>query len=448
MDTKINKTNEFRNLISVAKLGTSSQLAKFIDPSDNAPLISCNKHNGDSSSIIHSGSDVKLTPYKYNGGQLYQQDDYIVKLLTTVDWFECSTMGVFLDPKRPQDVICCSDDVYLVKDEKRANGTKHFEHFYLVYLHGELYGSIRTTPRSTVLDADLSIFKIENYILYQRGWLVRFNYVLNEMGVNAYNVSRLDIAIDGAGFMTDYQNVIAGKYKKVGRAKMSTLHEPDGKVEGFYVGSRSSAKFIRCYDKTKELKDNLGKGYISQWWDDNNFFVGAKVERLELTIKGKALKLVKDFDYQELEKPSYLAGIMKAVFNNFYQFKDASNLDSNVSRVSKIEAVEWSYFDALEIDKLSKTNKPNVIWAVQQTIAFMMRESYAGLEAGGGDLWDNAYKKCFDYAIKYGVLDWFKTKLTKWRKEKKYHDKMRKEVAYARKLRFRKGQNSRVFTDS
>lgn len=429
INTKVHQNDNTCKGVSSKNVTYSNELCN----SFTEELKSQDKPTENASSLL-----VNLTPYKYNGGQLYQQDIHVVKMLITVDWFECSTLGVFLDPKEPKDIICCSDEVYLVKDEKRANGTKHFENFYLVYLHGELFGSIRTTPRSPVLDPNLSIFKIENHILYQRGWIVRFDYVIEQVGIKVYNVSRLDVAIDGAGFMADYQNVISGKYKKVGRAKMSTIHEPCGKVEGFYIGSRSSPKFIRCYDKTKELRDNLGKNYITQWWDDNDFFVGDKVERIELTIKNKGLKFIKDFNYADLEKPNYLAGIMEAIFKNFYQFKSVEDKDSNVSRIKKIDAIEWTYFNALDVDKLPKTNKPNVIWALQQTISFLMRESYAGLEVRGENLWDTAYEKCFDYAIKYGILDWFKSKLPKWEKEKKYHNQMRAEVAYARKSRLRK----------
>ncbi len=395
-----------------------------------------------------SGADsVILTPYKYNGGQLYKHCVSVKRMVINVDWFECSTLGCFLDINNPKEVIACSDDVYLVRDEKRPKGTKHFENCYLVYLHGELFGHINTTPRASILDSNLSLFKIENYILYQRGWLARFDYILDSIGIEKYNVSRLDIAIDGAGFINDYEGLVARKYDKVGRAKMTTMHEANGDVEGFYIGSRSSVKFIRCYDKTKELKANEGKGYIKQWWQKNNLQVSQRVERLELSIKRGAIKLIKDFDYSKLENSAYLAGVMKGLFNGLYQFREKKNKDSNVSRLKKYDAVDWSYFDANDVDRVSKTNKPNVIWAAQQTISFTMRESYAGLETKGEDLWDSAYKRSFDLAVKYGILDWFKSKLNKWKKEKKYHDKMRSEVEYAKSTRILIG-NSKIFTDS
>ena len=390
---------------------------------------------------------VKITPYKYNGGQLYKQGESVRKMVITVDWFECSTMGVFLDVSKPQPVIASSGDVYLVRDENRPNGTKHFENCYLVYLHGELFGHINTTPRASILDPNLSLFKIENHILYQKAWVVRLDFVMDAIGIKLHHVSRLDIAIDGAGFVKDYEGLIARKYDKVGKAKMMTIHEGNADVEGFYVGSRSSDKFIRCYDKTRELDKNLSKDYIKDWWDDNNFFVGEKVERIELQLKYGALKLIKDFDYSRVENGAYLAGIMKAVFNGLYRFREKDESQKNKSRLKKFDAVEWSYFEANEVDRLPKTNQPSVVWGAQQTITFTMRESYAGLESGGADLWDSAFKRSYDLAVKYGITDWFSKRLPKWKKEKKYHDLMREEVRYARASR-RKYYTSFAFTDS
>ena len=419
-------------------------MVKINDLQNNAKdSVSITKENN----ILPSKS-VNITPYKYNGGQLYKQGVYIKEMVIIVDWFECSTLGVFVDTKKPQSVIAVSDDVYLLRDENRPNGTKHFQSCYLIYLHGELFGHINTTPRASILDPNLSMFKVENYILYQRGWLARLDYILDTIGLKMYHVSRLDIAIDGKGFISDYEKLVARKYDKVGKAKMTTMHEANGDVEGFYIGSRSSAKFIRCYDKSKELKQNLGKGYISKWWDDNDFFVGDKVERIELSLKYKALKLVKDFDYNRLENGTYLSGVMRTIFNGIYRFREVNKNEKNKSRLKKIDAVEWSYFDANDIDRLPKTNKPSVVWAAQRAITFDMQESYAGLESGGSDLWDTAYKRSFDRAVKYGILDWFKSKLPKWEREKKYHDRMRAEVKNAKRQRKIIGKTSHVFTDS
>lgn len=392
--------------------------------------------------------NVILTPYKYNGGQLYirsQSPDK--KLLIGVDWFECTVNGSFLDNvNNPASVLSFSEgDVVLVKDELRPNGTKHFKHCYQVYLHGERFGILNTTPRSSVISDSLSIIKLDNHILYQRGWVARLEFIMNELGVVLHNVTRLDIAVDGGNFLNDYSNLIAGKYTKVGRATMQTQHTHNGSVQGFYIGTRSSEKYIRGYNKSVELKKSLNKTYISDFWA-NNGLTGDNIERLEITLKRKAMQRIVDFDLGRLEDSEYLSGIMCSQIQKLYVLVPSGG-DSNVTRKKKIQVVDWSYFNAEEVFRETKIKSPSVIWAVQQAVSFEMRESYSGLEDTGGDLWEQAYTKSYSRCEKYGILDWFTGKLDKWRKEKDYHAIMRKRYESVRQMRFNI-KNSAAFTEA
>ena len=398
----------------------------------------------------NSTTNVKIVPYKYNGGQLYiegKKPKELAKYTINPDWVEISTLGRFIDPEKPEDIIYFDDsDIILIRDENRANGTKHFRFVYLIYVDGEQFGHINTIPRSSTLDANISLLKVENYLLYKRGWINDLSDVINSMGVSFYNISRLDIAIDGHGFLSDYGNIITKKYKKVGRAKTSTEHKANGDVEGFYVGSKSSEKFIRGYNKTVELKKSQNKGYIELFWIKNNLDRSKEVERLELTLKSKAIKKVKDFDWTKIGDADYLAGMMKSMLKGFYQFTDNENKDTNVTRKEKIEAVDWSYFDCIKVDRLSKVDKPSVVWAAQQKIRFDMMESYAGLEDTGEHLWENAYAKSYDTAKKYGILKWFGSQLPKWKKKKEFKDLMREKVKEVKADRWRSMEGARMFT--
>ena len=392
-------------------------------------------------------SDVILTPYKYNGGQLYvRRQNPKNKLLIGVDWFECTVNGSFLDnTSNPTDILSFSDgDIVLLKDELRPNGTKHFQYCYEVYLHGERFGLVNTVPRSSVLNDSLSIIKVDNHILYQRGWVARLEFIMNELGVVLHNVTRLDIAIDGGDFLKDYTNLISGKYTKVGRATMQTQHTHNGSVQGFYIGTRSSEKYIRGYNKTLELKKSCNKGYISDFWADNGL-VGDNIERLEITLKRKAMQRIVDFDMGKLEDSGYLAGIMCSQMQKLYVLVPSGG-DSNVTRKTKIQVVDWSFFDAKEVLRRSKVKSPSVVWAVQRAVSFEMRESYSGLEDLGVNLWEQAYTRSYSRCEKYGILDWFTTRLPKWEKEKDYHAIMRKRYDSVRQVRFNM-KNSAAFTE-
>lgn len=384
---------------------------------------------------------VKLKPYKYNGRQLYiRQENKVNPLCISVDWFETTILGNFIDDiDNPKDVISFGDDVYLVRDSKRNGGTRHFKFCYQLYLHGELFGLINTVPRASILDSNLSIIKIENYILYQSAWVIRFEYIIEKLGVSIHNISRLDIAVDGGNFLRDYEMLLSKHYKKVGRATMQTMHKHNGDIEGFYIGSRSSDKLIRGYDKTDKLKSD-SKTYISEMWEANGFDLSEgspNIERLELTMRRDVIKQLVDFDYKMLENSKYLAGIMCTQLKGFYELV-VNDGTKNVTRKKKIQVVDWSYFDAMEIEKLPKTNRPNVVWAVKRTVSFIMRESYAGLDELGTNLWDTAYNESYERCKKYGVVSWFESTLPKWKKEKEYHDLMRKKVKEVKHQRFNK----------
>lgn len=391
--------------------------------------------------------DVILTPYKYNGGQLYvRRQNPEKKLLIGVDWFECTVNGSFLgNTSNPTDILSFSDgDIVLVKDEHRPNGTKHFQYCYQVYLHGERFGIVNTVPRSSVLNDSLSIIKIDNHILYQRGWVARLEFVMKELGVVLHNVTRLDIAVDGGDFLNDYTGLISGGYTKVGRATMQTQHTHNGSVQGFYIGTRSSEKYIRGYNKSLELKKSCNKGYISDFWA-NNGLSGDNIERLEITLKRKAMQRITDFDMGRLEDSEYLAGIMCSQMQKLYVLVPSGG-DTNVTRKTKIQVVDWSYFNAVEVYRETKVNSPSVVWAVQRAVSFDMRESYSGLEDIGVNLWDQAYTRCSARCEKYGILDWFTDRLPKWEKEKDYHTIMRKRYDSVRQMRFNK-KNSIAFTE-
>lgn len=389
---------------------------------------------------------VISTPYKYNGGQLYinshNQEKSAsevgelekAKYTISIDWLEATFSGRFLhlrEYEEPRDVLEFGySGVAMMRDIARWNGTKHYKYAYRMILNGEEIGTILTHPRAKILDRNLSQMRIDNHVLYQKGAIDQMLYVADTIAVTMNNLTRLDIAIDGVNFISDYSNVIQGKYKKIGRAKMATEHQPNGDVEGFYIGRRSSEKFLRGYNKTKELvQASNSKDYIKQFWERNNLdMTRGDIERLEIVMKAKAIKRIKDFDLNQLDKPSYLAGIMRTEFAGWYQFIDAKDKTKNVSRKEKIEAIDWDYFKPTDLEKERKTNKPNVIWAVQRAVTFEMQEFFAGKEVMSDDLFGQVYAKCFTRCERYGILDWFQRKMPYWSKDREYHAEIRAKL--------------------
>ena len=435
------------------------------------------------------GDSVTLTPYKSNGGHNYRTLDLghitqpcqdapdhnfnqlvreclavfnaissirqdfggITRYCINVDWFEATLEGSWLpigSMGEPEKVISLlNGDLILERDPMRWNGTKHYQFCYQVFLYGEPVATIITHPRNAIMGRksagegtrQLSQLRLENHVLYRAEWLQVYRDILEGLGVVLNNITRLDISVDGGPFLEQYRAIISGKYKKVGRAKHACHLDANDQIEGFYIGSRSSERYIRGYSKTSEIKQAGGhKTYITAAWTKSNLEAWNKgageVARLELVLKAKAIAQLSEFDVDRLGTDSYLAGIMRASLSKFYQFVDAEELleTGNITRCARIEAIDWAYFDAHQLERLPTTKKPNVIWAVQRRITFDMLEYWAKVEGNGEELFNQSFAFNYELAKSYGILDWFERKTPYWRQQKDFHELMVQERRRAR----------------
>lgn len=410
----------------------------------NFPQSGKGLNTGPKSSLTSDG--VTLAPSKSIGGHNYRPGPDARKYCINVDWFEATLEGAWLPMDGPGDpakvAAFLNGDLVLERDPARWNGTKHYQYCYLAYLHGEPVATIITHPRNAIMGRTapcegtraLSQLRLENHILYREGWLKIYAAILEGLGVALNNVTRLDISVDGGPFLAQYRALISGQYKKVGRAKHSCHFTGKDEIEGFYIGSRSSERYVRGYSKTSEIRQAGGhKTYIPAAWAKANLeaWNGGKgeVERLEVVLRAKALAQADAFDVTRLEDDAYLAGLMRANLEKFYQFVDAEELarTGNISRCERIEAVDWAALGAVRLERLPTTKKPNVIWAVQRRISFDMMEYWARMENDGDDLFSQSFSFNYELAKAYGILDWFERKLPYWRQQKQFHAAMAAE---------------------
>lgn len=380
-------------------------------------------------------SFVNLTPYKYNGGQLYidpengvNSPEIAKRYCINVDWFSATLRGLFLDFNEYGDpnpvVVRDHGEIGLERDLERAGGTKHYKFVYKVYIQGELFGEILTIPRNTaILDGDLSQIKIENHCLYTSDWFEKFTYLCKNLGLVLNNITRLDIALDGHGFLNFHQDYEYGLYEKLGKATLCTYWSGNRVMTGFDVGRKSSSKHLTCYNRSKRIKSD-NKTFLYKYWKQNDLDISQDVERLELKLKSKAIKQIENFDPQRLTDPVYLASIMQLHLKNYYEFTEASS-DQNVSRRKKIQPVDWSAIKTERIEKAKEVKAPNVLWALKRRITFDMQEFYAKCDTGVNSLFDQVHTRNWELAKLYGVGDWFLVKMKHWEKQKKVHDAIR-----------------------
>jgi hypothetical protein len=220
-----------------------------------------------------------------------------------LDWLSISVTGPtrLLHYDRPQRWRARWGEVlYWVPMGKR---TAVFDAIYTLQDdRGEKLLTVTGLPRAGMFSGrpDWMQIQFSNRTLYS-GEFVRLWDQMREMGFLYMSISRMDIAADGiAGnggdFLEPIQRTWGGGVDYYGKAGWTPRFQRKT-VTGAELGSRASNKFLRCYNKTRELKQahNVAKrAYIEQAWSDalgeSPHDNGREVNRLELQVKGTEVR--------------------------------------------------------------------------------------------------------------------------------------------------------------
>lgn len=136
-----------------------------------------------------------------------------------------------------------------------------------------------------------------NETLYTGDWVKLF-WMLRGFGFTYSSISQVDIAADGIeGEGGDFMSVVdarmKGEVKYYGKGDWSPYMERDN-LNGFRIGTRISDKYVRCYNKTKELKRRGRKEWIENSWaqarDGECVSGDTQVQRFEASLKGKGIR--------------------------------------------------------------------------------------------------------------------------------------------------------------
>lgn len=321
-------------------------------------------------------------PVKYNRGQLiqfkptknpqkpYQQrgsDVSTVKNLNvcSVDWFETQLTGQLPDIEEGKlDYEICE---FLHLRDKQLK-TKNFNYLFDVYYYGEHVGTLQTHTRAPkYFDPNAIQFKLLNHLLYTEDWLTIYSDILNGSNWSHKSLTRLDIAIDGVG-ASKYRDMV---YKAVntrskvmlsGKANVSTNYKGN-QIQSVTVGSRSSDKYGRIYNKTQELKRS-NKTYINQFWNNSNLSIKPNddIWRIEIEANSKLFKK-RGYDIWRLNDTNYIASIMRTELKGWLSFYSMTT-DKNKYRAMKKnekELIDWETIGGQLLPK-AKAKKPSDIF--------------------------------------------------------------------------------------
>lgn len=284
----------------------------------------------------------------------------------TLDWFSCMVECGWPDPVKDGGPIFIDDDITVVATGK---GTPVFNHSWEVYQWGEKVAMFHTHSKNEkIIKAGTAKVELSNNILYSSEYLQILQRIMDACNMpHIKNLSRVDIAIDGANHVHQFLNAYIRQRKNALVAGSSTLQQSGPRVrmkgkaalharmfnkrtgmfDSFKIGS--ARKNFVLYCKSKEL-ERSHKEYIRQVWEKAGLDPEAEQWRCELRMSSEAIKEIKDFDIKRLSDPNYLLQIYKTQCENFVHFVDMEG-QTNVTYARTIDLFQ---FEKLRVPLLQK----------------------------------------------------------------------------------------------
>jgi hypothetical protein len=250
------------------------------------------------------------------------------------------------------------------------------------------------------------VLRMENEELYREGSIkTELKLFLSTYGLRLKNIRNMHIAIDGPNLIK-YHNELFNKKKELKR-KISLMYTINGKDSNLNepsitLGSRKSDKFIRFYNKTKEINFS-GKKYIIDFWRNNNLNMeSGDIDRMELVLKSDEFKNM-TIDIELLESPNYLATLFNLKVKDYLTFIDIKSKE-------QIELLDWKAFQLMTIkkEKMLLFRKPTQ--RIKSTIKTLFLE---GIEKN----LDYDIERAKKLAIDYNLLAWYQNIQSRWLKE-------------------------------
>lgn len=219
----------------------------------------------------------------------------IVNPIINIDWltFNCSGTNANWENVSNQQFSLELQDI----------GTKIFKKRYFLFSEGQKVCTILCQPHSKAMKQDLIQIQISNHLFYTHSlfWLKKLIklYIEKLLKINIVSISRLDISIDFDNTNENVQQLVklinSNDLKLAGKDKKYVPHyifnNGNAQLTGLTVGSRSSSRFLRVYNKSLELQSNP-KEYIQQKWKKFGL-IGQNIWRCEYQLNSVFFQFLK-----------------------------------------------------------------------------------------------------------------------------------------------------------
>lgn len=402
-----------------------------------------NKSGGNVSQAapVHFGSDgYNGTKVDNSRGNAQNSVPQAAKALVSLDTVEfrftdsCLTVGMFAHTGRGYCEVGKGTERYGL--ELLPNGAKNFRSGCKVYYGKEELGKLFWDGIFKEL-AGVTKFELNNRQLYDTWNDLLLQDVVNGLAkaINAKidGVLRVDIAIDSAAFGVFADQVV--KDRSLMPVRPSSLKGNNGYIDlfsgavnGFTYGSRNSGRFIRCYNKSREIREkSTHKSYILDYWKANSLEQPGDVFRIETELRSQFLKTIQDFQWIDLFDKKSLLKVVQTAHNKFFEWiprtlehdqTDQATKAAILKKNQRAERVQVINFDQVKTDTYQRLKAKSYEGKKTKQLVVKQLLGLAALTP------DNEHEKAFNYVMaacqmmdEFELKNYIHYKSFQWKKE-------------------------------
>ncbi len=366
----------------------------------------------------------------------------------SLDWLSLyfRQKGIFAEAYEEGDQIVISNDCYLLAIDRP---TPHFNTHFVLFHKNEECAHILANPRNERFFKKETV-KVDfaNHTLYSQEWIKVYDE-LKKHGLVYHAASRVDIAIDGVGYLQRILNINAKqsieditvclKNSCEARSRFSAkiLNTKTYLFENFTIGTHGGNKMITVYNKTLEIAKS-GKKYIQDYWlknglihelndldalnneikarekkGDEAFSIEGRknIYRFEIRLKSESIKEIEGFSVEMLKTGKSLAAIVRTHCKKYFEacFKD----NQNITLCTSFDLLPYDRLGAKVISKIKRQERGGV-YKAKLTIHGLIQDIHKGYVRQ--DNMNESIEIIFDRAAKYELHDYLRDKLPEWRR--------------------------------
>lgn len=383
------------------------------------------------------------------------------KFCITLDWLSMyfKNFGLFDEKYTEGDEIILNDDIVLTEINRP---TLHFNtHFVLFYKKEECAHVLMHSKNEVFFAKDIVKVEFTNHTLYSGVWQIIYDCLASK-ALRYSGCSRIDIAIDGVGYLQKLMNVYAkqnlgretillknnSEKRSIFSAKV--LNPKTRLFENFNIGSSGGNKMITIYNKSLEIVKS-GKDYIQEFWlkngvinklndlklqgielnreerkGDQQYYIKGQenIYRFEIRLKSESIKEIKNFSIELLKSPEGLISIVRTHCKKY--FEACFNDNENITRCTNIDLLPYNKFGGQLISKIKRVEKDG-LYKAKLTIHGIIQDIYKGYVDDSKI--NEAIEVISDRVSKYNLAEYLEKKLPEWEKKyKKFVDPKRSDT--------------------